>query len=179
VRISAGIVVGILALAVAFGFPYSVISEYGGFGGSVVLIAFIAGPIAALAAWLVTGRPLPAAVAGVLLSLVAAVTGGWLGQVVKDRNERNIATACSPAERADLQALGTVPTDGRYGFGSADGSCSALLGERSIDRAELALSAQHWTLVRGGVYTRDGRTLLVEVTDEGEKGQNITFRFPG
>jgi hypothetical protein len=177
-RTGAGIIVGLLATLFALDVPYTMATEYGSMRGLNITAAVVAAPFIWLGVWLVVRRPLVGLTAGVALSLTAMAVGAVLGQRAHDRNRDTAASACSAAERTALRELGTVPLDGEYGSGDADGTCSGPLGDRTLEQATARLTAQRWTLIRDGVYARDGQTLLVEVTDEGDKGKDITLRFP-
>lgn len=178
VRTGAGVIIGLLATLLAVNIPYAMATEYGSTYGLNVMAAVVALPFIWLGVWLAARRPLVGLTAGIALSLTAAGIGAFLGQRAHDHNRDAAASACSAAERVALRELGTVPLNGEYGSGDADGTCSGVLGERTLEQATARLTAQRWTLVRDGVYTRDGQTLLVEVTDEGDKGKDVTFRFP-
>jgi hypothetical protein len=179
-RSAAGLAVALLALLLSFGFPYSLVSEYGGAGGSL-LAAVVLGPVLALGAWLMFRRPLWSLTGGLVLSVAAAATGGLLGEAEHDRVRQVRAEACSPDERTEFQALGAIPTNGEYGWGNDDGSCAAAFGGRtrsSVDDLRQAIEGRDWKPDGAETYMRDGKRLRVAVTDEGGKGLDITLVIP-
>jgi hypothetical protein len=130
--------------------------------------------------WLAFKRGLWALAGGVVLSVVAAVAGGMLGEAGHDRGLEAIAGACSPDERSEFQALGASPTNDEYGTGNRDGSCQALIGGRdqsSLDQSRRVAEGRGWKPDGDNSYQREGRRLRIEVRDEGDKGLDITLRI--
>src|SRR5688572_31453144 len=99
---AAGVMIALFALALAFEFPRSLFTEYGGFGSGprdnvlgFVPLVVVTAPLVWLGIWMTFRRGLWALVAGVVLTVAASVTGGMLGEAAKARATQNIATACS------------------------------------------------------------------------------------
>ncbi len=130
-------------------------------------------------------RFLPAAGLALALSVVGAVGGALLGTRTKLDGQRRAAAACSAEEREALRALGTVPSDGVYGTGMADGSCRGFLGFVNDADAGVRLAAvreqvtsQGWRATESGpetrtVYQKEGQGL--EMTVVRDKAVEVTF----
>jgi hypothetical protein len=99
--------------------PYSFISEYGGFGSGLALVALVAAPLVALGIWLMVRRGVRALVGGLALGVAATLTGGLLGQAARERAQQARASACSPDERSEFEALGAIQTNEDYGTGAS------------------------------------------------------------
>jgi hypothetical protein len=181
VKAAAGAVFALLVLVLAFGLPYSFVSEYGGLGLSLAPAVLVAAPLVALGLWPILRRGRWAVTGGVVLSVAAAVTGGALGQATYEGALQARASACSADERSEFEALGAVRTNGDYGTGDSDGSCHAPFGGRtqsSLDELHQVIEGRGWKPVGAETYERDGKSLRIEVTDEGGKGLDISLRSP-
>ncbi|HZM83490.1 MAG TPA: hypothetical protein VFC19_47855 [Candidatus Limnocylindrales bacterium] len=188
-RVAAGVIIALLALALAFYLPYGFISEYGAFGEGLApalsgygTIAVVAAPVVALGIWLIFRRGLWAVAGALVLSVAAALSGGMFGLSAKEGADQARAAACSADERSELQALGAIETNGEYGYGNSDGSCRGSFGGRtksSLDELRQVIEGRGWKPGDDEAYTRDDRRLRIEVRDEGEKGLDITVKFDG
>jgi len=188
VRSAAGVIIALLALALAFYFPFGFVTEYGGFGGgdliadvgSYALVAVVAAPVVALGLWLTLRRGVWALLGGLVLSLAAALTGGMAGQAAHDRAAQVRDSACSADERSEFEGLGAIPTNGEYGRGNSDGSCSASFGGRtqsSLAELRQVIEGRGWKPAGTEAYERDGKRLQIAVRDEGEKGLDIVLKL--
>ncbi|GIH10532.1 hypothetical protein Rhe02_85990 [Rhizocola hellebori] len=134
-------------------------------------------------------RPRFLPIAGLSLVLTAgiAVGGAWLGTAAKQRGLQQAATACSTDERQALQAFGTVPGDGGYGTGMADGTCQGIIAFLADSQADTRLAAVRDTLTAQGwvatatpgeprtTYTKGGKSLQVTVIRD--KAVEVTLSF--
>jgi len=188
VWLAVGAVIAALPLILAFALPYGFVAEYGGTGGglgsdlvSYALVAVITAPFVALGIWLMFRRGLWAMAGGLMLSVVAALSGGMFGQSAHEGAREARAGACSADERSEFQALGSIETNGEYGWGNSDGSCRASFGGRtqsSLDELRQVVEGRGWKPDGTDAYARDGKSLRIEVRNEGEKGLDITLNFP-
>jgi hypothetical protein len=148
---------------------------------------------AATAAFALAGRPVRRprflALAGLSLVLTSAivVVGAFTGTQAKQRGQEVAAAACSADERQVLQALGTVPTDGEYGTGMTDGSCSGYIAfvadadaNTRLDAVRAKLTDEGWVAATSPgeprtTYRKGGQNL--EVTVVRNKVVEVTLSF--
>lgn len=182
VRLALGVVIALLALAAAFVLPYGFVTEYGGTDlAGYFMVAVVAAPFVGLGVWLAFKRGLWALVGGLALSAAAALSGGLSGQVAHESAREARAAACTSDERSEFQALGAIQTNGEYGRGNSDGSCRASWGGRtqsSLDELRQVIEGRGWKQDGTDAYARDGKSLRIEIMNEGEKGLDVTLNFP-